>query len=110
MQTFIQKISSRKLWAAIVGIMTGLAMIFGLDTNIINTISGAVVAASSVITYILTEGKVDAAAVKAAIEAAQKAKDALTTDTASVSLPSTASPACKGTSPGEALKEIGDAE
>lgn len=77
MQTFIQKISSRKLWAAIVGIGTGLALIFGLDTNIINTVSGAVVAAASVISYILTEGKIDAAAVKAAIEAAQKAKDAI---------------------------------
>lgn len=78
MQTFIQKIQSRKLWAAVVGIVTGLALIFGLDTNIINTVSGAVVAASSVITYILTEGRIDAAAVKAAVEAAQKAKDAVT--------------------------------
>ena len=80
MQAFIKKISSRKLWAAVVGVLTGLGMIFGLDADIISTVSGAVVALASVISYIITEGKVDAAAVKAAIEAAQKAKDAIEDD------------------------------
>ena len=57
-----RKLSSRKLWAAVAGIVGGLAMVFGLDENIISTVSGAVVSLASVITYVLTEGKVDAAA------------------------------------------------
>lgn len=78
MKTLLQKLQSRKLWAAVVGVVTGLALIFGLDQNVINTVSGAVVAIGSVITYIIAEGRIDAAAVKAAIEAAEKAKEALT--------------------------------
>ena len=58
-----RKLSSRKLWAAIAGIVGGLAMVFGLDENIISTVSGAVVSLASVITYVLTEGKIGAAAV-----------------------------------------------
>lgn len=80
MNTLVQKLSSRKLWAAIVGLVTGLALVFGLDQNIINTVSGAVVAISSVVTYIITEGRIDTAAVKGAIEAAEKAGEALEGD------------------------------
>lgn len=72
-----QKLSSRKLWAAIVGVVTGLSVIFGLDTDVINTVSGAVVAVGSVIAYIITEGRVDAAAVKSAIELVQDAAEAI---------------------------------
>ena len=59
-----QKLSSRKLWAAIAGIVTGLAMVFGLDESTISSVAGAVVSATSVASYIITEGKVDAAGVK----------------------------------------------
>lgn len=69
-----QKLSSRKLWAAIVGVITGISMIFGLDENTINTVAGAIVSVSSVITYIITEGVVDAAAVG---NAANKVQDAI---------------------------------
>ena len=68
MENILRKLSSRKLWAAVAGIVTGLAMVFGLDENTITTVAGAVVSLASVITYIVTEGKVDAAAVKNAIE------------------------------------------
>ncbi len=63
MKVLLRKLSSRKLWAAIVGIASGLALIFGLDTDIIFTVSGAVVALSSVVTYIIIEGRIDAAAI-----------------------------------------------
>lgn len=72
-----KKLSSRKLWAAVAGVVTGLAMVFGLDENVISTVAGAVCALASVVTYIITEGKVDASAVKDAIEKAQAAKDAI---------------------------------
>lgn len=77
MEAILKKLTSRKLWAAVAGIVTGLAMAFGLDENIITTVAGAVVSLASVVTYIVTEGKVDAAAVKETVEAAQKAKEAL---------------------------------
>lgn len=63
-----KKLSSRKLWAAVAGVVTGLAMVFGLDEGIISTVAGAIVSVSSVITYIVTEGKIDAESVKNAIE------------------------------------------
>jgi len=63
-----QKLSSRKLWAAVAGLVAGLAMVFGLDENTITGVAGAVVSVASVVTYIITEGRVDAAAVRNAVE------------------------------------------
>ena len=63
-----RKLISRKLWAAIAGIVTGLAMVFKLDESTISSVAGAVVSVASVVTYIITEGKVDAENVKKAVE------------------------------------------
>ena len=57
-----RKLSSRKLWAAIAGIVTGLAM------SIISSVAGAVVSVASVVSYIIAEGKVDAAGVRKAAD------------------------------------------
>ena len=62
-----RKLSSRKLWAAIAGVVTGLAMVFKLDESIISSVAGAVVSMASVVSYIITEGKVDAESVKKAM-------------------------------------------
>lgn len=70
-----RKLSSRKLWAAIAGVVTGLAMVFGLDESTISTVAGAVVSVASVITYIMAEGKIDAESVKKAVEDVQKAEN-----------------------------------
>ena len=72
-----KKLSSRKLWASIIGILVGVAMVFGLDENTITTVSGAIVAVASVATYIVTEGKVDAAGVANASEKVQDAIEAV---------------------------------
>lgn len=64
-----RKLSSRKLWAAIAGVVAGLAMVFKLDESTISSIAGAVVSVASVVSYIITEGKVDAASVKRTAEA-----------------------------------------
>ena len=77
MSTIMRKLSSRKLWAALAGIVTGLAMVFGLDENTISTVAGAVVSVASVLTYIVTEGKIDAEGVKKAVEDTQKAVEAV---------------------------------
>ena len=72
-----RKLSSRKLWAAVAGIVTGLAMVFGLDEGTISSVAGAVVSVSSVVAYIITEGKVDAESVKKAVEDVQSAAEEL---------------------------------
>lgn len=77
METLKRKLSSRKLWAAVAGIVTGLAMVFGLDEHVITTVAGAVVSLASVVAYIVTEGKVDAAAVKGAAEDVMEAVEVL---------------------------------
>ena len=66
MQTFIRKITSRKFLAALAGVATGLAMVFGVDETAISTVAGAVTTVASVVSDIMSEGMVDAAAVGAA--------------------------------------------
>ena len=73
MKTIIQKLTSRKLWMAIAGIATGLALVLGVDGGEISDVAGAVTAVASVITYIVTEGKIDAESVKNAVETAENA-------------------------------------
>jgi hypothetical protein len=80
MKEIIRKLSSRKLWMAIAGVATGVAMALGVDTNDIGTVSGAVTALVSVVTYIVVEGKVDAEGVKNAIEATQDAVEVMDND------------------------------
>ena len=77
MKNFIKKISSRKLWTAVFGIVSGLSIVFGLDQGVISTLSGAVVSVASVIAYIVTEGKIDAASVADTIEKLQQAEKVL---------------------------------
>lgn len=59
----MSKFTSRKFLSMIAGVIMGLALAFGLDEGTMSTVAGAVVSLVSVITYVITEGKVDAAAV-----------------------------------------------
>ena len=65
MQNFLKKLTSRKFLAALAGVATGLAMVFGVDETTISTVAGAVTTDASVVSYIMSEGMVDAAAVGA---------------------------------------------
>ena len=56
-----QKLTSRKLWVAIIGIVAGLAAVFGVDENEYTAIAGAVIAAANAVAYIMGEAKIDAA-------------------------------------------------
>lgn len=67
----LKKLFSRKLWLAVAGAATGIALALGVESTEITTVAGAVTALVSVVAYIVTEGKIDAAAVKAAVDAAQ---------------------------------------
>ncbi|MCI1959201.1 MAG: hypothetical protein LKJ25_06215 [Clostridia bacterium] len=68
MSTVIKKLSSRKLWACIAGVAVGIATALGADSNTIQTISGAVISAVSLITYIRAEAKVDAASAGSTVD------------------------------------------
>ena len=65
MQNFLKKLTSRKFLAALAGVATGLAKVFGVDETTISTVAGAVTTVASVVSYIMSEGMVDAAAVGA---------------------------------------------
>lgn len=67
MSEILRKLSSRKLWMAIAGVVTGIAMALGADASEVSEVAGAVTAIVSVVTYIVVEGKVDAEGVKNAI-------------------------------------------
>ncbi len=77
MNKIIQKLTSRKLWMAIAGVATGIALVLGVDGGDITNVAGAVTAVASVITYIVTEGKIDAESVKNALESTEDAKNSL---------------------------------
>lgn len=67
-----RKLTSRKLWAAIAGVAAGLAVVFGLDENVIATVSGMVTTLGSLVAYILTEGRLDKAALGQGAAAEEK--------------------------------------
>ena len=73
-----RKLTSRKLWAAVAGVVAGLSVIFGLDQNVITTVSGAVVSVFSVVAYIITEGQIDKESISNAAGQVQDAVDILT--------------------------------
>ena len=43
----LKKLKSRKLWVAVIGVLMGVSMIFGVDPNVAETVSGAVEAVIS---------------------------------------------------------------
>ena len=77
MSDFVRKLTSRKLWMAIAGVATGIALALGADASEIQTITGAVTALVSAVAYIITEGKVDAESVKNVVEATREASDTI---------------------------------
>ena len=60
-QDIIRKLTSRKLWVALAGLISGLILAFGGDESIAATVSGVILQAASVIGYLLAEGLSDAA-------------------------------------------------
>lgn len=60
MNSFIRKLTSRKFLLAVVGVVVGTAMAFGVESG---EIMGTVTTIASIIAYITGEAKIDAAAV-----------------------------------------------
>jgi hypothetical protein len=77
MTNILRKLSSRKLWVALAGITTGIALILGVDGSEISNVAGGVISLISAIVYIYTEGKIDAESVKNTIEKTQSAIESI---------------------------------
>ena len=79
-----RKLTSRKLWLAVAGLVVGVLAMFGVDANMTQQISGVIMSLGSVIAYIVGEGLVDAAS------AGQGTADITKQDTVEVSTPAAA--------------------
>ena len=71
------KLLSRKLWLALIGAGAGIAIAFGAPESIVSTILGAATSLISIVFYIYTEGKIDAAAVDLSADFVKKLLDAI---------------------------------
>ena len=61
---WIQKLTSRKFWAAIITFVTTLLVAFGVDELTIEQIVAVITAGSVMVAYIIGEGMVDAARIE----------------------------------------------
>lgn len=61
-----RKLSSRKLWLAVAGFVSGLILAFGGAESTAATVSGCILQGAAVIGYLLAEGLTDAEGVKSA--------------------------------------------
>lgn len=80
-ENLIRKFTSRKFLMALAGLIIGTAGMIGFRTEVAGTIIFGIVDIVSILGYILAEGTVDAASIKAIIDVAEdtanKVKDAL---------------------------------
>ncbi len=61
---WLQKLTSRKFWAAIVAVITSVCVIFGVKDITMEQVTALIMAVGALIAYILGEGFVDAANAK----------------------------------------------
>ena len=54
-----RKLTSRKLWFAVAGFITGLILAFDGSAAVAETVSGCIMSGASVIAYIIGEGLAD---------------------------------------------------
>lgn len=58
------KLTSRKLWLAVVGFIGPLLLAFGVAQETVTQVTGLIMAGASALAYIIAEGMVDASAAK----------------------------------------------
>lgn len=54
-----KKLSSRKLWVAVAGFVSGLIVAFGGDAEVAETVSGVILQGAAVLGYLIAEGLAD---------------------------------------------------
>lgn len=70
-----RKLSSRKMWAAIIGVILSIMVMFGASDDDKNKVTGLITACSTLVIYILSEGSVDSAGAKEMKEKAEITED-----------------------------------
>lgn len=60
-ENIIRKLTSRKLWVAVAGFVSGLIVAFDGDAEVAETVSGLILQGASVIGYLIAEGLADSA-------------------------------------------------
>lgn len=58
---WVQKLTSRKFWAAVVGFVTPLLLAFGIGESAVTQVTSIIISGGTLIAYIIGEGLVDAA-------------------------------------------------
>lgn len=58
-----RKLTSRKFWLAVTGLIAGLVVAFRGSAELAETITGIIMSAASVVAYIVGEGLIDAASI-----------------------------------------------
>ena len=61
-ETMSRKLTSRKFWVALIGLISGLILAFGGEATTAETVSGVLLQLATVVGYLLAEGLTDAAA------------------------------------------------
>lgn len=59
-QDIIRKLTSRKLWVAVAGFVSGLIVAFDGDAETAETVSGLILQGAAVVAYLVAEGLADA--------------------------------------------------
>lgn len=68
-----RKLTSRKLWVAVAGLVSGLVLALRGSAETAEIVSGCVLSVGSIVGYILGEGLTDAASIKS--EKTEQTKD-----------------------------------
>lgn len=71
-EKIIRKLTSRKFWVGLGGVVSGLILIFGFAETSAETIAGAIITLGSAVGYMISEGIVDAKNVGQILEEAEK--------------------------------------
>ncbi len=67
-----RKLTSRKLWVAVVGLATGLIVAFGGSEETAKTVGGCIMSTASVVAYIMGEGLTDYVSISSAKDTDKK--------------------------------------
>jgi hypothetical protein len=62
---WVRKLTSRKLWMALAGFISGLILAYNGSAELAETVTGCIMAVASVVAYIVGEGLTDAASINA---------------------------------------------